>query len=70
MRGASAARVEVTDYEDDENSALFWMSEKDIKNNIRDFGPSKELDLALAAYKHKAADNSEMDAWIDEQRKS
>lgn len=45
LRGAEAARVEV-----DSDGEWLWMSKKDIKNNIRDFGPHPELDKALLAY--------------------
>lgn len=45
MRGAEAARVEV-----DPDGDWLWMSSKDIKNNIRDFGPHPELDKARLAY--------------------
>jgi len=43
LRGADAARVEV-------DGDWLWMSKKDIKNNIRDFGNHPELQKALAAY--------------------
>jgi len=48
-RGAEAARVEV--FEDGESCGWLWMSERDILNNIRDFGESEELRKALVAYR-------------------
>ena len=45
MRGAEAARVEV-----DPQGEWLWMSKRDIKNNIRDFGDHPELQKALQAY--------------------
>lgn len=48
-RKAEAARVEV--FEDGESCGWLWMSERDIKNNIREFGDSAELRKALAAYR-------------------
>jgi len=45
MRGADAARVEVG-----EDGEWLWMSKRDIKNNIRDFGDHPELQKALNAY--------------------
>lgn len=47
LRGAEAARVEV---HDGEESCWLWMSERDIRKNMAAFGPSEELDKALAAY--------------------
>lgn len=44
QRGAESARVEVDGH-------WLWMSEKDIRNNIRDFGDCEELQKALAAYR-------------------
>jgi len=49
MRGAEAVRMEVI--EDGEDCGCLWMSEKDIRNNIKDFGDSEELQKGLAAYK-------------------
>jgi hypothetical protein len=48
-RGAEAARVEV--FEDGESCGWLWMSERDIRNNLRDFGDSAELRKALSAYR-------------------
>jgi len=45
LRGAEAARVEV-----DPDGEWLWMSKRDIKNNIRDFGDHPELQKALVAY--------------------
>ena len=50
MRGADAARVEVTDPADPDGGGWLWMSRKDIKANIRDHGAHPELQKALAAY--------------------
>lgn len=47
-RGAEAARVEVTYSEGDID--LLWMSPRDLRNNIRDFGPQEGLQKALDAY--------------------
>ena len=49
MRGKEAARVEVI--EDGTEVFLLWMSRKDIKDNIKEFGEDAELLKALAAYK-------------------
>jgi hypothetical protein len=46
MRGAEAARVEV-----DPDGEWLWMSPKDIKANIKEFGDHTELQRALQAYK-------------------
>jgi hypothetical protein len=43
LRGVEAARVEV-------DGEWLWMSKRDIKLNIRDFGPHPELLKALEAY--------------------
>jgi hypothetical protein len=45
MRSKEAARVEV-----DPDGDWLWMSRKDIKNNIKDFGDHPELKKALVAY--------------------
>lgn len=50
MRGAPAARVDVTDPDDADGGGWLWMSRKDIKANIRDHGDNPELQKALAAY--------------------
>ena len=51
-RGAEAARVEIL--EDGEPCGLLWMSERDLKLNIAEFGDSEELQKALAEYaKHR-----------------
>lgn len=49
VRGADAVRVLVT-YEDGE-SDLLWMSQADLKNNIKEFGDHPELTKALSHYK-------------------
>ena len=49
MRGAEAARVEI-----DPSGEWVWMSKRDIKLNIRDFGHHAELQKALNAYGEKA----------------
>lgn len=52
FRGAEAARVEVL--EDGEPCGLLWMSERDLKLNIAEFGDSEDLQQALAEYaKHR-----------------
>lgn len=66
MRGANAARVEVYEDDNDKDFVLLWMSEKDIRANMREFGPSPELDKALAAYRHPATNKEEMDKWLKE----
>lgn len=45
MRSVEAARVEV-----DPGGHELWMSRKDIKANIKEFGDHPELQKALAAY--------------------
>lgn len=45
MRGAEAARVEV-----DQDGEWLWMSKRDIKANMKDFGAHPELQKALDAY--------------------
>ena len=45
MRGADAARVEV-----DPDGEWLWMSKRDIKANIKEFGDHPELQKALASY--------------------
>jgi hypothetical protein len=47
-RGAVAARVAVL--EDGEELCWMWMTPKDIRNNLDEFGESEELRKALAAY--------------------
>lgn len=47
-RGAEAARVKVT-WQDGETE-LLWMSQKDIRANLRESGKSKGLDDAAKAY--------------------
>jgi len=44
-RGVEAARVAVSN-----DGEWLWMSVKDIRNNIREFGDHPELQKALAAY--------------------
>jgi hypothetical protein len=52
FRGVEAARVEVL--EDGEPCGWLWMSERDLKANIAEFGDSDELQKALAEYaKHR-----------------
>lgn len=48
-RGVEAARCEVL--EDGVGVCWLWMSPKDIRNNLAEFGESEELRKALAAYK-------------------
>lgn len=50
IRGAPAAEVRI---QDDENEVVFWMSVKDIENNIREFGPHPGLLEAKQAYKDR-----------------
>lgn len=51
-RGVEAARVRVL--EDGEPCGLLWMSERDLKANIAEFGDSEDLQQALAEYaKHR-----------------
>ena len=45
MRSAEAARVEV-----DPDGDWLWMSKRDIKANIKEFGEHPELQKALEAY--------------------
>lgn len=45
MRGADAARVEI-----EPDGEWLWMSKRDIKMNIKEFGDHPELQKALAAY--------------------
>lgn len=47
-RGAEAARVEVL--ENGESAGWLWMSVKDLRANIAEFGDSDELRKALAYY--------------------
>lgn len=49
-RGAPAAEVKV---QDGDNSILLWMSEKNIEDNIKDFGEHPGLLAALQAYKDR-----------------
>ncbi len=53
MRGVEAARVLVT-YPDGEQD-LLWMSPKDIRDNIAEFGTCAGLQAALQAYYGKPA---------------
>jgi hypothetical protein len=48
-RGVEAARVKVTWPAGDTEE--LWMSEADLRNNIRDFGSNESLANALKAYK-------------------
>jgi hypothetical protein len=48
-RGVEAARVEVIVNGD--SREWLWMSERDIKANIAEFGDSEELQKALAEYR-------------------
>ena len=51
-RGVEAARVEIL--EDGESCGWLWMSKRDLKANIEEFGDSEELQKALAEYaKHR-----------------
>lgn len=50
MRGAPAAEVRIMD---EDGSVAFWMSEKDIRGNIADFGEHPGLLAALQAYKDR-----------------
>lgn len=45
LRGADAALVEVSS-----DGEWLWMSPKDIRANIKEFGDNQELQKALAAY--------------------
>jgi hypothetical protein len=46
IRGADAARVEV------ETSGMWlWMSKRDLRANMKEFGPHPELQKALDIYK-------------------
>jgi hypothetical protein len=53
-RGVEGARVEVL--EDGVECAWLWMSAKDIRNNLAEFGESEELRKALAAYRRGTGD--------------
>lgn len=48
QRGADAARVKATDSEG--HSATVWMSERDVRANIKTFGIHGELLKALGCY--------------------
>ncbi len=48
MRGADAARVEVTDA--DSEPEWMWMNKRDLSKNIKLFGKHPELLKAQAAY--------------------
>lgn len=50
MRGAPAAEVE---FQSGGDCALLWMTEKDIRDNIEDFGEHHALLQALQAYKDR-----------------
>ena len=54
QRGAGAAEVECT-WADGEMETL-WMSEKDIRKNIREFGEQAGLREALEAYTNAGSD--------------
>lgn len=47
-RGAEAARVEI--FEDGESAGWLWMSVKDLRANLLEFGDSDELRKALDCY--------------------
>ena len=49
-RGAEAAEVEVFD---DDHSCRLWMSEKNLDQNIAEFGPHPELLKAKEHYRTK-----------------
>lgn len=49
FRGAPAAEVLVSDGGSED--ALLWMNERNLKNNIREFGRHPELVKALEHYK-------------------
>jgi len=49
MRGAEAVQIRVL--EDGEVTDFLWMSESDIKNNIKDFGESPALSKGLECYR-------------------
>lgn len=48
MRDKEAAKISVI--ENGVTQGFLWMSAKDIRNNIRNFGPSEPLEKALRAY--------------------
>lgn len=50
LRGAPAAELLI---QDDDNKVVLWMSEKDIRANIKLFGPHAELSKALDHYKSR-----------------
>jgi len=50
LRGANAARVEI-----DPDGEWLWMSQKDLKENIKYHGSHPELLKALDAYEWEAA---------------
>ena len=53
QRRAAAARVEVIPsilHQDDEPSFWVWMTERDVRKNIKEFGPHPELMKALQSY--------------------
>lgn len=59
-RGVEAARVQV-----DDDGEWLWMSKKDIRNNMRDFGQHPELQKALDAYDGKRNDAAQTSARED-----
>lgn len=59
FRGAAAVRMGVI--EDGEEGPWLWMSEKDIRNNIKEFGDSEELQAGLRAYKKPAPQPEQRD---------
>lgn len=48
MRGAAAARVEMTM---DGETEWLWMTRRDAKKNMREFGEHPELDRVVEAYR-------------------
>lgn len=50
-RGVEGCRVLVTYSSNPADQQLLWMSPKDIRDNIAEFGDDPELQKALAAYR-------------------
>lgn len=49
IRGATAAKIAI--FEDGEQINWLWMTPKDIRANLAEFGPSEALNTALVHYR-------------------
>lgn len=65
VRGAPAARVAVAN--PDGTNDLLWMTEQDIRKNIKAFGESLGLDMALNCYKRPGQEYPVNDEFLTEQ---